>query len=98
MIDLKTQLGYFKNVSRVLRKKLGDKNARALLSRAVYSFSVGNNDYSVPFEINSTVLPSYSAQQLIGLVIGNITEVIQVGTIYLYVHRYITFYSFYWLQ
>ncbi|XP_024029840.1 GDSL esterase/lipase 1 [Morus notabilis] len=78
VIDLKTQLGYFKNVNRVLRKKLGDKKAEALISKAVYSFSIGNNDYSVAAyeQTNSTVLP-YSDQQLVGLVIGNITEVIQ---------------------
>ena len=78
MIDLKTQLGHFKNVSWLLRQKLGDAEAKALLSRAVYIFDVGNNDYSFPFERNSTVLKSYSTEQFVGMVIGNITEVIQV--------------------
>ncbi|XP_015900704.3 GDSL esterase/lipase 2-like [Ziziphus jujuba] len=77
VIDLQTQLGYFENVSRQLRKKLGDAEAESLLSRAVYLFSVGGNDYLFPFEINSTVLRSYSPEQFVGLVIGNITAVVK---------------------
>ncbi|KAL5579648.1 hypothetical protein UlMin_012090 [Ulmus minor] len=77
VIDLGTQLSYFKNVSRHLRKKLGDAEAKALLSRAVFLFSVGGNDYVFPFSINSSVLRSYSREEFVGQVIGNITEVIQ---------------------
>ncbi|KAH7547016.1 hypothetical protein FEM48_Zijuj01G0262200 [Ziziphus jujuba var. spinosa] len=82
VIDLQTQLGYFKNVSRQLRKQLGDAGAESLLSRAIYLFSVGDNDYTLPFEINSTVPHSYSPKQFVGLVIGNITTVVKVGTTY----------------
>ena len=78
MVDLKTQLGYFKNVSKCLRLKLGDTAAAGLLSSAVYMFSVGGNDYAFAFETNSSVLRSYTRQQFVGLVIGNITAVIQV--------------------
>ena len=79
MVDLKTQLGYFKNVGQILRERLGDGEAGELLSRAVYLFSVGANDYAFAFETNSTVvLQSDSPQQLVGIVIGNITSVIQV--------------------
>ncbi|XP_048329643.1 GDSL esterase/lipase 1 isoform X1 [Ziziphus jujuba] len=77
VIDLQTQLGYFKNVSRVLREELGDAKAEALLSRAVYLFSVGTNDYAFPFETNSSVLYTYSVEQYVGQVIGNITQVIK---------------------
>ncbi|XP_060669777.1 GDSL esterase/lipase 3-like, partial [Ziziphus jujuba] len=77
VIDLQTQLGYFKNVSRQLRKQLGDAGAESLLSRAVYLFSVGGNGYTLPFEINSTVPHSYSPEQFVGLVIGNITTVVK---------------------
>ena len=78
VIDLKTQVGYFKNASKLLRQNLGNTKARALLSRAVYLFSIGNNDYSYIFETNSSVLRSYSPEQFVALVIGNITEAIQV--------------------
>ncbi|KAM6585450.1 hypothetical protein CsatB_012452 [Cannabis sativa] len=77
VIDLKTQLGNFKNVSKLLREKFGDAEAEDLLSRAVYLFSVGGNDYLFPFETNSSVLRTYSPEQFAGQVIGNISEVIQ---------------------
>ncbi|KAH7547008.1 hypothetical protein FEM48_Zijuj01G0261400 [Ziziphus jujuba var. spinosa] len=73
VIDLQTQLGYFKNVSRVLREELGDAKAEALLSRAVYLFSVGTNDYAFPFETNSSVLYTYSVEQYVG------QEIYEVG-------------------
>ncbi|XP_030487607.2 GDSL esterase/lipase 1-like [Cannabis sativa] len=74
VIDLNTQLEYFKNVSNELRKQIGDADAKALLSRAVYIFSVGSNDYSFPFLRNVTVP---NTQQFVGMVIGNLTEVIK---------------------
>ncbi|XP_030490888.2 GDSL esterase/lipase 1 [Cannabis sativa] len=76
-IDLQTQLRYFKNVREELRQRLGETEAKALLSRAVYLFSAGSNDYVYPFTINSTVIPAYSPQEYVGLVIGNISSVIQ---------------------
>lgn len=78
VIDLKTQLGYFKNVSRLLRLKLGDAEAESLLSRAVYLFSVGGNDYLFPFETNSSVVHTSSPQEFVAFVIGNITSVLKV--------------------
>ncbi|KAL5583400.1 hypothetical protein UlMin_015842 [Ulmus minor] len=77
VIDLGTQLSYFKNASRHLRKKLGDAEAKDLLSRAVYLFSVGTNDYGFRFLTNSSVIRSYSREEYVGQVIDNITEVIQ---------------------
>ena len=85
MIDLKTQLGYFKNVSRLLRQKLGDEEAESLLSRAVYLFSVGGNDYLFPFETNSSVPYTFSVEQFVGQVMGNITRVVKVGTTILHI-------------
>ncbi|XP_062086815.1 GDSL esterase/lipase 1-like [Humulus lupulus] len=76
-IDLKTQLDYFKNVSNQLKQQMGYADAKILLSKAVYIFSVGSNDYSFPFDTNTTILDSYTTEQYVGMVIGNITEVIQ---------------------
>ncbi|KAH7547018.1 hypothetical protein FEM48_Zijuj01G0262400 [Ziziphus jujuba var. spinosa] len=73
VIDLQTQLGYFKNISRVLREKLGDTEAEALLSKAIYLFSVGGNDYLFPFQTNSSVLYTYSIEQFVG------QEIYEVG-------------------
>ncbi|KAM6601769.1 hypothetical protein CsatA_021378 [Cannabis sativa] len=74
VIDLNTQLEYFKNVSNQLRKQLGNAEAKALLSRAVFIFSVGSNDYSFPFERNITIP---NTQKFVGMVIGNLTKVIK---------------------
>ncbi|CAK7338953.1 unnamed protein product [Dovyalis caffra] len=77
VIDLKTQLKDFKNMAKQLRQKLGASEVKTLLSTAVYMFSIGSNDYFVPFATNSTVLQSYSRKEYVKMVIGNITTVIQ---------------------
>jgi len=77
-MDLKTQLSNFKNMEKQLRQKLGASEVKTLLSTAVYMFSIGTNDYLVPFTSNSTVLQSYSKKEYVKIVIGSITTVIQV--------------------
>lgn len=77
IMDLKTQLSNFKNMEKQLRQKLGASEVKTLLSTAVYMFSIGSNDYLVPFITNSTVLQSYSKKEYVRMVIGNITTVIQ---------------------
>ncbi|PRQ51706.1 putative SGNH hydrolase-type esterase domain-containing protein [Rosa chinensis] len=49
VIDLTTQLSFFKKVEKHLRHKLGDDDAHTLLSEAVYLISIGGNDYFAPF-------------------------------------------------
>ncbi|KAM6585451.1 hypothetical protein CsatB_012453 [Cannabis sativa] len=77
VINLKTQLGYLKKISNQLKQQMGYTDAKTLFSKAVYIFSVGSNDYSYPFDTNPAVLNSHTTQQYVGMVIGNITEVIQ---------------------
>ena len=77
-VDLKTQVRYYKNVRDVLRKKLGNEEAKSLLSRSVNLFSVGSNDYGARFVSNISVLQRYSKHQFVDIVIGNITEAIKV--------------------
>ncbi|MBA0623151.1 hypothetical protein Godav_008634 [Gossypium davidsonii] len=77
VIDLKTQLSYFKKVAKQLRQELGDAEAMAFLSKAVYLINVGSNDYVLPFTSNSTVFQYFSKQQYVGMVIGNLTETIK---------------------
>jgi hypothetical protein len=62
----------------LIREKHGVAEVKTLLSKAVYIFSIGSNDYFVPFATNSTVLQSYSQEEYVKMVIGNITAVIQV--------------------
>ncbi|KAK4592197.1 hypothetical protein RGQ29_016633 [Quercus rubra] len=77
VIDLNTQLKYFKNMETRLRQKLGEKEVKELLFKAVYLISIGNNDYFVPFTSNSSVLQSYSREEYVNMVIGNLTTVIK---------------------
>lgn len=58
MINLKTQLSYFKNLEKQLSHNLGDNEAKKLVSNAVYLFSTGSNDYVKPFFSNSTFFNS----------------------------------------
>ncbi|XP_042946681.1 GDSL esterase/lipase 2-like isoform X1 [Carya illinoinensis] len=73
-IHLKTQLGYFKNLARLFRRKLGDAGARKLLERAVYLISIGANDYPGS-SISNSSRPSPS-QEYVDMVIGNLTFVL----------------------
>ncbi|XP_050383869.1 GDSL esterase/lipase 2-like [Argentina anserina] len=74
VIDLKTQLKYFERVEKQLRHKLG--HADTVLSEAVYLIGIGSNDYSYALRTNSSLF-GFSPQEFIGLVIGNITDVIK---------------------
>lgn len=81
VIDLKTQLSNFKNVGKQLRHKLGGEEATALFSRAVYLCSIGGNDYLDPILRNSSFFESQNVRhEYVGMVIGNLTNAIQVMT------------------
>ncbi|XP_028763299.1 GDSL esterase/lipase 2 [Neltuma alba] len=77
VLDLNTQVSYYKNVSNVLRKKLGNAEAKAFFSKAVHLVSIGANDYGARFGSNSSVFLRYSQQQFIDIVIGNLTTAIK---------------------
>ncbi|XP_050232249.1 GDSL esterase/lipase 5-like [Mercurialis annua] len=73
VIDLKTQLGYFKNVKKKLRKKIGNTEREKLLSKAIYLFNIGLNDYGAPKILDE----DYNNKQFVGIVIGNLTSVVK---------------------
>ncbi|XP_024024538.1 GDSL esterase/lipase 1 isoform X2 [Morus notabilis] len=78
VINLRDQLRNFMNVEQHLREKLGDEEAKALLSSAVYLFNIGSNDYFAPFQENSRFFRSQHVQkEYIGRLIGNLTNAIQ---------------------
>jgi phospholipase/lecithinase/hemolysin len=81
VIDLHTQLSYFKKVDTLLKRKIGEAQAKKLLSKAIYLFSIGTNDYFAPFLTNTSVLQSYSHEEYVDMVIGNVTTVIEVITV-----------------
>lgn len=82
-ISLNAQLNYFNNLETLLRQERGEKEANVLLDRAIYFFSIGGNDYFVPFASNSSMqfLQSYSKQDYVNMVIGNLTTVIMITVI-----------------
>ncbi|XP_019462353.1 PREDICTED: GDSL esterase/lipase 1-like [Lupinus angustifolius] len=77
VIDLKTQLKYFIEIERLVKQKLGDAEGGRLVSKATYLFSIGSNDYLVPFISNSTMLQKHPIKEYVNMVIGNLTTVIQ---------------------
>ncbi|TKY64213.1 GDSL esterase/lipase 1 [Spatholobus suberectus] len=76
VIDLPTQLSYFKTVVKSLEQKLGDKKAKRVLNNAVYLFSMGGNDYFGLRNQNSNVTHSYQTQYA-KMVIGNLTNTLK---------------------
>ncbi|XP_059630991.1 GDSL esterase/lipase 1-like [Cornus florida] len=73
VINLKMQLDYFLKVNKALRQKLGDTEAKKMMMRAVYLFSIGGNDYH---NISSDLPQSYK-REYVGMVIGNLTSVLK---------------------
>ncbi|PHT79183.1 hypothetical protein T459_17235 [Capsicum annuum] len=74
VIDLKTQLEYFKDVAKLLKKKVGRTESKQILSCAVYIFSTGSNDYFALLP-NSTF--SFSDNEYLQMIMGNLTSVLK---------------------
>jgi len=79
VIDLKTQLNNFKKVEKLLRSTLGEAQGKRVISRAVYLFHIGVNDYQYPFSTNSSVFQSNPHETYVDFVVGNTTAVIKVN-------------------
>ncbi|XP_006303510.2 GDSL esterase/lipase 2 [Capsella rubella] len=77
VIDLRTQLNNFKKVEKSLRSKLGEAEGKRVISRAVYLFHIGVNDYQYPFSTNSSVFQSNPRDIYVDFVVGNTTAVIK---------------------
>lgn len=75
-IDLKTQLSYFRKVSKELRQQLGNAETKALLAKAVYLINIGINDYEISLSKNSS--NSRTDEKHVEMVVGNLTSVIKV--------------------
>ncbi|KAJ6957616.1 hypothetical protein NC653_039548 [Populus alba x Populus x berolinensis] len=78
VVDLQTQLRSFEEVQKSLTEKLGEAEAKALLSEAVYFISVGSNDYAAGYLGNPKMQEYFMPEVYVGMVIGNLTNAIQV--------------------
>lgn len=83
MVDLKTQLKHFEKVEKSLSEKLGERQAKEVISEAVYFISVGSNDYMGGYLGNPKVREIHNPQEYVGMVIGNLTNAIQVSHCFL---------------
>jgi len=81
VIDLQTQLSHFEEVRNLLSEKLGENKAKEIISEAIYFISIGSNDYMGGYLGNPKMQESYNPEQYIGMVIGNLTQAIQVSLI-----------------
>ncbi|XP_065868419.1 GDSL esterase/lipase 1-like isoform X2 [Euphorbia lathyris] len=75
VVDLKTQIGYFKDAKKEIRQNLGDEESNSLISESLFLLSVGGNDYG--FTKTSTAFQSYTPQEFVDIVIGNLSYVIK---------------------
>lgn len=73
VISLEMQLQNYKKAIVKLRQQYGHGNTRKILSRGVYLFNIGTNDYLYPLGTN----PSSLTPQYVSLVVGNITNAIK---------------------
>ena len=78
VIPLITQAINFRKALSWFRHKLGKSESKKKLSKAVYLFSIGANDYLSQFLTDSLLLKSYSHSEYVGMVLGNLTTVIKV--------------------
>lgn len=85
MVDLQTQLRSFEEVQKSLTEKLGEVEAKALLSEAVYFISVGSNDYLAGYLGNPKMQEYFVPEVYVGMVIGNLTNAIKVNLLINYI-------------
>lgn len=78
VVDLQTQLRSFEEVQKSLTENLGEAEAKALLSEAVYFISVGSNDYVAGYLGNPKMQEYFVPEVYVEMVIGNLTNAIQV--------------------
>lgn len=66
-------------MTELLQEQLGDEEAKKLLGSAVYLISMGGNDYFTFYAEYQENATEALQQEFIGIVIGNLTTVLQVN-------------------
>ena len=62
-----------------LEEKLGEEKFKKLISESIFFISIGSNDYLSYYLGNPKVQESYNPEQYVEMVIGNLTQAIQVS-------------------
>ncbi|GMH22026.1 hypothetical protein Nepgr_023869 [Nepenthes gracilis] len=75
-ISLREQLSYFKEVVKTLKQQFGDLQTKRLLTKAVYLFSMGGNDYFSFYSSYPSASQS-SQKRFVATVLGNLTQVLE---------------------
>ncbi|KAK3413605.1 hypothetical protein EUGRSUZ_I02154 [Eucalyptus grandis] len=78
VVSFMMQLKQFEKLEKKLSKRLGNEEAKRVISGAVYFISVGNNDYLMLIYRNPTLFQLSSIKEYVGTVIGNIITVLEV--------------------
>ena len=78
VVDLKMQLKQLEQLENKLRKEMGSEKAKVIIKEGVYLISIGSNDYGVALFSDPALFQSLSMEDYVGMVIGNITTVLQV--------------------
>ncbi|KAH8502192.1 hypothetical protein Peur_066256 [Populus x canadensis] len=76
VISLRVQLSNFKNVAISMEEQIGDKEAKKLLSQAVYVTCVGANDYSY-FVDNYPNGTQLEQDEFVSNMVGNLTDFVK---------------------
>ncbi|TXG68205.1 hypothetical protein EZV62_003140 [Acer yangbiense] len=76
IMNLPTQLGYFKKLATEMEQKLGHEETKNVLRRSVYLFSSGGNDY-LNFNNKNTNPTVYKQIELVGRVMSNLMSTIE---------------------
>ncbi|XP_010030820.1 GDSL esterase/lipase 1-like [Eucalyptus grandis] len=78
VVDFKTQLKQFESLVKNLRDNLGGEKAERIVLDGVYFISIGLNDYVAVLN-NPALFQSVSMEDYVGMVVGNISTVLEVN-------------------
>lgn len=79
VINFETQIKQFEELQKSLQKELGETEAKTLISKAVYLISIGTNDYLHGYTFNPNMQETFSVEDFVGMVTGNLSQAIQVS-------------------
>ncbi|XP_030467404.2 GDSL esterase/lipase 5-like isoform X1 [Syzygium oleosum] len=77
VVSFMMQLKQFEKLEKKLSKRLGNEEAKKVIAEAVYLISIRNNDYLTLIHRNLTPFQPSSMEEYVGMVIGNITTVLE---------------------